>query len=99
MSSWKRTYWVVWTANLTTAVGMMSFLPFFPSHLKSLGLTDPNEIAAGTGVIFGAAPLAIALSSMAGGFLSRYLGLRGLFLLGAVVLVVSLLRSRPARGA
>jgi MFS transporter, DHA1 family, multidrug resistance protein len=61
MVSWKRTYWVVWTANLVTAVGMMSFLPFFPGHLQALGLEDPDQVAAWAGAIFGAAPLAAAV--------------------------------------
>lgn len=56
MSSWKRTYWVVWLANLVTAVGMMSFLVFFPSHLATLGVTA-DKIPMWTGLIFGAAPL------------------------------------------
>ena len=33
-AAWKRTHRAVWVANLATAVGMMSFLPFFPSHLE-----------------------------------------------------------------
>ena len=55
--SWKRTYWAVWVANLVTSIGMMSFLPFFPGHLRELGLTDSGEIAAWAGLIYGAAPL------------------------------------------
>ena len=61
MSDWKRTYWAVWTANFITATGMMSFLPFFPRHIESLGLTDRAEIELWTGLVFGAAPLAAAI--------------------------------------
>lgn len=56
MSSWKRTYWVVWVANFVTAVGMMSFLIFFPSHLAKLGVSE-EKVPLWTGLIFGAAPL------------------------------------------
>lgn len=60
MPSWRRTYWAVFGANLITAVGMMSFLPFFPAILAELGVHDPSERMVWTGVIFGAAPLAAA---------------------------------------
>ncbi len=60
MSSWKRTYWVVWVANFVTAVGMMSFLVFFPSHLAKLGVAE-DKIALWTGVIFGGAPLVASI--------------------------------------
>ena len=39
---------------------MMSFLPFFPSYLEELGVEGRDALAAWTGVIFGAAPLAAA---------------------------------------
>ncbi len=61
MESWKRTYWVVFVANLITAVGMMSFLPFFPSLLTDIGLSDRDEIARWSGLIFGAAPFSAAI--------------------------------------
>ncbi len=60
-SAWNRTFWVVFVANLVTAIGMMSFLPFFPSFLEELGIEDRDELAAWTGVVFGAAPLAAAV--------------------------------------
>ncbi|MEM7311272.1 MAG: MFS transporter [Planctomycetota bacterium] len=60
LSPWKRTYWSVYAANLITAIGMMSFLPFFPSYLESLGVEDRGALATWTGVTFGAAPLAAA---------------------------------------
>jgi len=60
MEGWKRTFWVVFAANVVTSVGMMSFLPFFPSLLAELGLEDRDEIGVWAGVLFGAAPLAAA---------------------------------------
>ena len=56
MAPWKRTYWVVWVANLVTSIGMMSFLPFFPAHLAEMGVSA-EHIPVWTGLIFGAAPL------------------------------------------
>lgn len=61
MPRWKKTYWAVWVANLVTSIGMMSFLPFFPQHLRSLGMEDPDSIARWSAAIFGAAPFTAGL--------------------------------------
>jgi MFS family permease len=74
--SWKRTFWAVWLANLITAIGMMAFLPFFPSHLESLGLTDKREIATWAGILFGAAPLSAAFASPLWGAIGDRFGRR-----------------------
>ncbi len=76
MESWKRTHRAVWVANLATAAGMMSFLPFFPSHLEALGVTGKEELAAWTGVVFGSAPLSAALMSPIWGALGDRIGRR-----------------------
>lgn len=55
-----RTLVVVWIANFVTALGMMSFIPFFPSHLRALGVGEAN-LSLWTGICVGAAPLAAAL--------------------------------------
>jgi len=60
-TKWKRTYWAVFAANTITAVGMMSFLPFFPSLMEEVGVEDRAAVAAWSGVIFGAAPLTAAI--------------------------------------
>ncbi len=57
MSPWRRTYWSVWFANLTSALGMMSFLPFFPSIVEELGAADRGAVSLWSGLCFGAAPL------------------------------------------
>ncbi len=74
MKDWKRTYWAVWVANFITATGMMSFLPFFPRHLESLGLTERAEIELWTGLVFGAAPLAAAVMTPVWGALGDRIG-------------------------
>ena len=54
MERWKRTFAAVWVANSITSIGMMAFLPFFPSHLEHLGLSDRDAIATWAGVLYGA---------------------------------------------
>jgi len=78
VQAWKRTFWSIFVANLVTAIGMMSFLPFFPVHLKELGLTDPDRIARWTGLCAGAAPFAAALMSPFWGALGDRVGRRAM---------------------
>lgn len=80
MPTWKRTFAAVWLANTVTAIGMMAFLPFFPSQLEHLGLTDRGEIATWAGVLYGAAPLFAALSSPLWGALGDRVGRRVMIL-------------------
>ncbi|MEM9799686.1 MAG: MFS transporter [Planctomycetota bacterium] len=62
-SHWKRTYWVVWTANLITSIGMMSFLPFFPSLLSEMGVEGEAAVSRWAGLCFAAAPLSATVSA------------------------------------
>lgn len=73
-SSWKRTYWVVWTANLVTSIGMMSFLPFFPSLLAEMGVEGEEAISTWAGVCFAAAPLSATFSAPVWGALGDRFG-------------------------
>jgi len=74
MQGWQRTYWVVFFANLVTAAGMMSFLPFFPALVEGFGIEDEGLRAVWSGVLFGAAPLSAALMGPVWGSLGDRLG-------------------------
>ena len=50
----------MFSSNLITAIGMMSFLPFFPALLRNLGIEDPGQRMAWTGILTGAAPFMAA---------------------------------------
>lgn len=98
MSTWKRTWWSVWIANLLTGVGMMSFLPFFPSYIEGLGVTDPGEVKIWAGLCFGAAPLSAALMGPVWGAVGDRYGrktmvLRSLLALTLFVGLMSLART------
>ena len=97
MSPWKRTYWTIWVANLITALGMMSFLPFFPGHLRSLGVAE-GRIELWSGLIFGAAPLSAAFMSPVWGALGDRFGrklmvLRAMFAIALFVGLMGFARS------
>ena len=74
MADWQRTFRVIWFANLITSIGMMSFLPFFPSLLEELGVEDERAVRLWSGVLFGAAPLGATLMSPVWGALGDRLG-------------------------
>ena len=86
MQRWERTYWVVFVANLITAIGMMSFLPFFPAYLRELGVEDEAAVKAWTGVAFGAAPFSAALMGPIWGALGDRFG-RKLMVLRALLAI------------
>jgi len=85
---WKRTHRAVWVANLATAVGMMSFLPFFPSHLERLGVHGDARLALWTGLVFGAAPLSAAVMSPIWGALGDRFGRRLMVIRSMVAITV-----------
>lgn len=98
MSPWRRTYWSVWFANLTSALGMMSFLPFFPSIVEELGAGDREAISLWSGLCFGAAPLMAGLMGpFWGAFGDRFgrklMVLRSMFALCVFVGLMSLAQS------
>ncbi|MBL6719775.1 MAG: MFS transporter [Planctomycetes bacterium] len=74
MADWQRTFRVIWFANLITSIGMMSFLPFFPSLLEELGVEDERAVRLWSGVLFGAAPLGATLMSPVWGALGDRIG-------------------------
>lgn len=71
---WRRTYWVVWIANLVTSIGMMSFLPFFPSLLAEMGVTGEGARSTWAGACFAAAPLSATISAPMWGALGDRFG-------------------------
>lgn len=92
-----RTYVVVWLANFLAAMGMMAFLPFFPSYLRELGVAA-GSLSIWAGLCVGAAPLGAALMGPVWGALGDRFGrkqmvLRALFGLVVFVGLMSLART------
>jgi len=88
LTTWQRTYWVVFGANLITAIGMMSFLPFFPAILEDLGVTGLEERMVWSGVLFGAAPLAAAVMGPLWGSLGDRVGRKPMLLRALLAIAV-----------
>ena len=93
MTPWARTYWAVWFANLIAAVGMMSFIPFFPSVVEDLGVTDRGSVMLWAGACQGGAPLLAALMGPLWGALGDRFSRKLMVIrsLGALALFVGLM--------
>jgi DHA1 family multidrug resistance protein-like MFS transporter len=52
MESWRKTLYVLWGTQFLAMLGMNLVVPFLPFFIRSLGVTDPNELARWSGVIF-----------------------------------------------
>lgn len=93
-----RTFGAVWVANFLAALGMMAFIPFFPSYLRDhLGVAE-GEVAFWAGMCVGAAPIAAAIMGPIWGALGDRFGrkpmvLRALFGLSVFVGLMATARS------
>jgi len=86
----------IWNIGMLFGLRILLAVAMAGSSPLAYGLAA-NEIGierrgGAMGAVFSARTLAIAISAMAGGALSRLIGIRGLFLLGGLVLVAVLLR-------
>lgn len=77
---WKRTFAAVWWANFASTMGLQAFLPFFPSHLEAVGVEGRGLVAFWTGAVFGATPLAAALTGPVWGSLGDRVGRKAMLL-------------------
>jgi DHA1 family multidrug resistance protein-like MFS transporter len=77
---WRRTFSAVWWANFAATAGLQSFLPYFPSHLESVGVEGRGLVAAWAGALFGATPLAAALTGPIWGSLGDRVGRKAMLL-------------------
>lgn len=88
MEPWRRNLAVVFAANLLTSVGMMGFLPSFPSIVRSLGVTEEGAVEVWSGVLLAAAPLVAALLGPVWGAIGDRFGRKAMVLraLGGITL-------------
>ena len=72
-TSWRRTLWVVWFAELTSIVGFTVVIPILPLYVRELGVVDPDAAAFWSGVVFSAHAVAMAVMAPIWGTLAdRY---------------------------
>lgn len=88
MEAWRRNFRVVWSANFVTAIGMTTFLPLFPLHLRELGVVDAHDRAIWSGALVAAAPLTAAFMGPVWGALGDRIGRKPMLLRANAAIVL-----------
>lgn len=52
MINWKRNLIVLWIGQFMVLSGMTMIIPFLPLYIQQFGITDPDEVAVWSGIIF-----------------------------------------------
>jgi DHA1 family multidrug resistance protein-like MFS transporter len=52
MESWRKNLYVLWGTQFLAMLGMNLVVPFLPFFIRDLGVTDPNELARWSGIVF-----------------------------------------------
>ena len=52
MNNWKRNLLIVWICQLVTMIGMSAIVPFLPLFIRELGITNIEETATWSGLVF-----------------------------------------------
>ncbi|MBM7646981.1 DHA1 family multidrug resistance protein-like MFS transporter [Scopulibacillus daqui] len=50
--NWKRTLWILWSANFIAVVGTSMIIPFLPLYIENLGVHDLTQVERWSGAIF-----------------------------------------------
>lgn len=74
MEKWKKNLYVVFFAEMIAITGMSFIIPFLPSYVKELGITDANLVAQWSGWLMGAPALVMIIISPIWGFLADRVG-------------------------
>ena len=52
MDPWRRNLYILWGTQFLAMIGMNLVVPFLPFYIRSLGVTDPSELAHWSGLVF-----------------------------------------------
>lgn len=52
MESWKKNLYVLWGTQFLVMMGMNMVIPFLPFYIRQLGITNPDEVARWSGIVF-----------------------------------------------
>ncbi|HOX14265.1 MAG TPA: MFS transporter [Spirochaetia bacterium] len=99
MPSWKRSFYVIWFAELIAIAGFNTTTPIIPLFLRDLGITDPGRLNYWNGLSQSASALALALlapvwGSLADGYGRKPMILRAMFG-GAALISLMALTTEP----
>ena len=70
---WQRNLYVIWVAELVAIAGFTVVIPFLPYYVQELGVTDPEQVAIWSGLVFTSHGITMAiLSPLWGSLADRY---------------------------
>ncbi len=98
LEPWRRTLYIIWSAQFIAMMGMSLVVPFLPFYIQSLGVTAPDDLARWSGYVF-AGPFFISLFlTPLWGFLGdkygkRLMVIRAIFGLGVSQALIGLSQS------
>jgi DHA1 family multidrug resistance protein-like MFS transporter len=70
---WKRTLWILWTANFIAVAGVSLILPFLPLYIEELGVNSTSGIVLWSGWIFATQSLtAVIFQPVWGAFADKH---------------------------
>lgn len=73
MRGWQRNLYVIWLAELVAIAGFTVVIPFLPYYVQELGVTDPEQVAIWSGLVFTGHAITMAIFSPIWGSLAdRY---------------------------
>jgi DHA1 family multidrug resistance protein-like MFS transporter len=95
MEPWRKNLFILWGTQFLAMVGMNLVVPFLPFYIRSLGLTDPAELARWSGFAFSATFFSAFLATPVWGILGDRYGrkpmvVRAIFGLGVSQLLIGI---------
>ncbi len=52
MDNWKKNLYVLWGTQFLVMMGMNMVIPFLPFYIRQLGITNPDDVARWSGIVF-----------------------------------------------
>lgn len=74
MANWKKTLWIMFLAQLLSAVGFSTIFPFLPNYVEELGSSTGLSLVFLAGAVFSAQAVTMMIASPVWGTLSDRLG-------------------------
>lgn len=95
MEPWRKNLYILWGTQFLAMVGMNLVVPFLPFYIRSLGVTDPGELARWSGFAFSGTFLSAFIATPIWGILGdrhgrKIMVVRAIFGLGISQLLIGL---------
>ena len=95
METWKKNLYILWGTQFLAMVGMNLIVPFLPFYIRQLGVTNDQELARWSGLIFAAPFLTAVFATPVWGALGDRYGrkamvVRAIFGLGAAQILIGM---------